>query len=254
MKTLAELQRMDGRAAIITGGAGHLGRVFTDVLLELGAKVLVVDRVAPQRADVVSHVDDLADVDSTARIVAAATQAFGRVDALVHCAAFTGASHLSGWAVPLEQQSAKTFAEALAVNTTAAFALAQACAPLLAAHQGCIVNVSSIYGEVGPDLRLYEGTTMGNPAAYAASKGGIVALSRYLATVLAPKIRVNTLSPGGIERSQPASFQARYTARTPLGRMATEEDLKGAFAFLVSGASAYVTGQNLIVDGGFTAW
>lgn len=254
MKTLAELQRMDGRAAIITGGAGHLGRAFTDVLIELGAKVLVVDRTPVQRTDVVSHVDDLADEESTERIVAAATKAFGRIDALVHCAAFTGASNLSGWAVPFAQQSAQTFADALAVNTTAAFALAQACAPALAANNGCIVNVSSIYGEVGPDLRLYEGTTMGNPAAYAASKGGIVALSRYLATVLAPKIRVNTLSPGGIERSQPTSFQDRYRARTPLARMATEEDLKGAFAFLVSGASAYVTGQNIIVDGGFTAW
>ena len=95
---------------------------------------------------------------------------------------------------------------------------------------------------------------MGNPAAYAATKGGLLQLTRYLATVLAPKIRVNAVSPGGIERGQPSAFQERYVARTPLGRMAREEDFKGIIAFLASDASAYVTGQNFAVDGGWTVW
>ncbi len=95
---------------------------------------------------------------------------------------------------------------------------------------------------------------MGNPAGYAASKGGLIQLTRWLATVLAPDVRVNAITPGGIWRDQPETFREQYVARTPLGRMGTEGDLKGAAAYLASNLSAYVTGQNLIVDGGWTAW
>ena len=119
---------------------------------------------------------------------------------------------------------------------------------------GSVIFFSSIYGLVGPDMRLYEDTDMASPAGYPASKGGLLQLARYLATVLAPRIRVNTISPGGVWRNQPEAFHQRYVYRTPLGRMATEEDLKGAVAYLASDLSAYVTGQNLGVDGGWTAW
>ena len=95
---------------------------------------------------------------------------------------------------------------------------------------------------------------MANPAAYAASKGGLLQLTRWLATTLAPKIRVNAISPGGIARNQPSSFVERYEARTPLGRMATEDDFRGAIAYLASDMSTYVTGQNLRVDGGWCSW
>ena len=125
---------------------------------------------------------------------------------------------------------------------------------LRASGHGSIIHISSLYGVVGPDMRLYEDTAMGNPAAYGASKGGLIQLNRWLSTVLAPEIRVNAISPGGLWRGQPEAFVGRYVARTPLGRMGTEEDFKGAAAFLASDASAYITGQNLVVDGGFTAW
>ena len=95
---------------------------------------------------------------------------------------------------------------------------------------------------------------MGNPAAYAASKGGLIQLTRWLATVLAPAVRVNAISPGGVWRNQPECFHERYAKRTPLGRMAVEEDFKGAAAYLASDLSAYVTGQNMMIDGGFTCW
>ena len=107
---------------------------------------------------------------------------------------------------------------------------------------------------VGPDMRLYENTPVGNPAAYAASKGGLLQLTRWLATVLAPDVRVNAITPGGVWRDQPTEFYERYVGSTPLRRMATEEDLKGAVAYLASDLSAYVTGHNLVVDGGWTAW
>ena len=104
-------------------------------------------------------------------------------------------------------------------------------------------------------MSLYDDTAMGNPAAYGASKGGLIQLTRYLATVLGPdNIRVNCISPGGIARGQDEKFVARYEARTPLKRMGTEEDMKGTILYLASDLSAYVTGQNLLVDGGWTAW
>jgi NAD(P)-dependent dehydrogenase (short-subunit alcohol dehydrogenase family) len=103
-------------------------------------------------------------------------------------------------------------------------------------------------------MGLYEDTGMANAAGYGASKGGLLQLMRYLSTVLAPYVRVNAITPGGVSRGQPDAFQQRYIAKTPLGRMAVEEDLKGAVAYLVSDLAAYVTGHNLVVDGGWTAW
>ena len=119
---------------------------------------------------------------------------------------------------------------------------------------GSVILIASIYGLVGPDLRLYEDTLMNNPLGYGVSKGGLLQLMRYLATILAPDIRVNAISPGGVWRSQAEIFHKRYRERTPLKRMAIEEDLKGAFAYLASDLSAYVTGHNLVIDGGWTAW
>ena len=141
------------------------------------------------------------------------------------------------------------------VNLTSSFVLVQEAREALSASgRGSVILFASTYGLVGPDHRLYEGTTMANPAGGAASKGGLLQLTRYFATTLAPGIRVNAISPGGVWRQQPESFHRRYVSRTPLGRMATEEDLKGATAYLASDLSAYVTGHNLVVDGGWTAW
>ena len=128
-------------------------------------------------------------------------------------------------------------------------------APLLKESAGgCIINIASIYGSYGPDHSLYAGTEMGTPAAYAASKGGLIQLTRWLATTLGPGVRVNTVSPGGVFRNQPEVFVQRYRERTPLARMATEDDFRGAIAYLASDLSAYVTGQNLAVDGGWGVW
>jgi len=141
------------------------------------------------------------------------------------------------------------------VNLTAAFHLCQGLAPLLSySCRGSIINIASIYGEYGPDWALYEGTTLSNPAAYGASKGGLLQLTRWLATTMAPHVRVNAISPGGISRGQPKTFVDKYEKRTPLRRMATENDFSGAVAFLASDMSAYVTGQNLSIDGGWGVW
>lgn len=267
MKTVRELMRLDGRVALITGGAGHIGTAMAEALAELGCHLCLVD-VDKQRLDEVkagivatcpvpvqSVVCDLEDEAARVRLPTIVRSEFGRLDVLVNNAAFVGSRQLEGWVAPFENQSLATWRRAFEVNLTTAFHLSQAFAPLLRdGGGGSIVNVGSIYALVGPDMSLYAGTAMGSPAAYAASKGGLLQLTRWLSTVLAPDIRVNSISPGGVARGQPESFVTRYVARTPLRRMATEEDFKGAIAYLASDLSAYVTGENIVVDGGWSAW
>jgi len=157
--------------------------------------------------------------------------------------------------VPFEEQTVDTWRRAIEVNLTAAFDLSKALLPKLKkSGNSSIINVASIYGVTGPVHSMYEDTEMGNPAAYSASKGGLIQFTRWLATTIAPEVRVNAISPGGIYRNQPESFVNRYNERTPLGRMAAEEDLKGIIAYLASDMSKYVTGQNINIDGGWTVW
>lgn len=258
---------LSDRAALVTGGAGHIGRAFCDTLAEARAAVAVLDRDQAQVDEVVVHLMhkykipamglaiDLAEEADVVSAPAEVVNLLGGLDILVNCAGFVGTSGLTGWVAPFEEQSVSTWRAAMEVNLTAAFALIQASTPYLReSEHGVVVNIGSTYGVVGPDWDLYEGTAMGNPAAYAASKGALIQLTRWLATTLGPDIRVNSICPGGVFRNQPESFVEKYTTRTPLKRMATEEDMKGALLYLASDLSAYVTGQNLLVDGGWTAW
>lgn len=257
------MTELTGRTAVVTGGAGPLGRVLSDALAQAGARVVVVDLDEQASAAAANdlpgsgHVAvgaNLLDAQGISHVVAAVTE-LGACDVLVNNAAFTGTSGVPGYAVPFDEQTDEAFAMALALNLTAPFSLTRQLAPLLrAGGHGSVVNVSSIYGLVGPNLNLYEGTRMGNPAAYAASKGGIAQLTRYLSTVLAPEVRVNAFAPGGIARGQDEAFVERYERLTPLGRMGTEDDFRGVVTWLASDASAYVTGQVIAVDGGWTAW
>ncbi len=263
MRGLHSLIDLTGRHALIAGGAGHIGLAVAEGLIELGATVVVLDRGAGACEQAAASLGeravplqcDLTDEQETRAAVHEAARLVGGVDILVHTAALVGSTVRTGWAVPFEEQTVEAWDEALRVNLTSAFILVQEARDLLArSGNGSVVLFGSTYGLVGPDMSLYDGTTMANPMAYGASKAGVLQLVRYLATVLAPRVRVNAVSPGGVERGQPAVFQERYVARTPLGRMATEEDIKGAVAYLASDLSAYVTGQNLVVDGGWTAW
>ena len=267
MSRVDEMMSMTGRVVLVTGAAGHLGQAIGDTAAELGASVVALDLDAGRSAaearrltathgvDAMPLAVDLT-VDAQVQAVPAAIQErFGRLDVIVNNAALVGTTELAGWAVPFEGQSLDTWRKAIEVNLTAPFALVQACTPLLRGSDGAsVINVASIYAVVGPDLRLYEGTNLGNPAAYAASKAGLMGLTRWMATSLAPRIRVNAIVCGGIERDQDPAFRARYVARTPLARMAVEADFKGAIAFLASDLSRYVTGQGIRVDGGWTVW
>jgi hypothetical protein len=176
---------LDGRVALVTGGAGHIGRAIGHALAELGAEIAVVDlsqsgaeaaaNELSQRWPVAAagFACDLEQSEQVRDLPRQVRERFGRIDIIVNCAAFVGTSGLEGWAVPFEQQSDKTWRRALEVNLTAPFVLVQAAAAdLKASGHGSVINISSIYGLSGPEWRLYEGTNLGNPAAYAASKGG----------------------------------------------------------------------------------
>ena len=253
---------LSGRTAVVTGGAGPLGRVLSDALATAGARVIVVDRAGADELvgslpGAVSHVPLTADLLDPAQLTQAVAriEQIGACDILVNNAAFTGSSGVPGFAVSFEDQTDAAFELALRLNLTVPFTLIRRLAPLLrAGGHGSIVNVASIYGLVGPNMGLYTGTAMGNPAAYAASKGGLAQLTRYVATVLAPSVRCNAFAPGGIARGQAEDFVTRYEALTPLGRMAEEGDFRGVLTWLASDDSAYVTGQVIAVDGGWTAW
>jgi NAD(P)-dependent dehydrogenase (short-subunit alcohol dehydrogenase family) len=257
---------MRGRRVLVTGAAGCLGQTMVDTLAELGASLLLVDQeIIPLEqvaedlkgrwsVDVQCHVTDLEDQAQRTELIKTVRDSGEGLHVLINNAAFVGTSGLPGWAMSFAEQNVETWRRALEVNLTAAFDLCQGLTPLLRQSGGSVVNIGSIYGEFGPDWSLYEGTTMANPAAYAASKGGLIQLTRYLATTLAPDIRVNAISPGGIARGQPYVFVKRYEARTPLARMASEDDFRGVIAYLSSQMSAYVTGQIIRVDGGWSAW
>tara|TARA_B110000503_G_scaffold143017_1_gene242129 strand:- start:208 stop:1011 length:804 start_codon:yes stop_codon:yes gene_type:complete len=267
MTTLASLLSLQGRRALITGGAGHIALAAAETLAELGASLVLVDRDAQRLENVresicanwpvvvTTIVCELEDELARETMISEVIAQCGDLDILVNNAAFAGTTELRGWNEPFAAQSLETWRRAMEVNLTAGFHLSQAFLPLMrASERGSIINIGSIYGELGPDWSLYEGTSMGNPAAYAASKGGLLQLTRWLATTIAPQVRVNAISPGGVQRGQPSSFVEKYVARTPMRRMAREDDFRGAIAYLAGDASSYVTGQVMSVDGGWGVW
>jgi NAD(P)-dependent dehydrogenase (short-subunit alcohol dehydrogenase family) len=266
MKSIKELMDLSGRVALVTGGAGHIGRACCKALAECGASIAIADIAEEQLMPVLQEISaaggrtekfvaDMGDESSVRELPCEVVGAFGQLDIIVNSAAFVGTSGLTGWVTSFEEQKTDTWRAALEVNLTSCFELVQAALPYLkAVGHGSVINIASTYGVVAPDWSLYEGTKMGNPAAYAASKGGLIQLTRWLSTTIAPEVRVNAISPGGIWRNQPDIFVKRYEERTPLQRMGTEEDMVGAVVYLASDLSKYVTGQNLMVDGGWTAW
>ena len=263
-----------GRTALVTGGAGLLGRQFTRTLGEAGAKVVVADldqKAAGEHAaslieagiDALAMGVDVTDPESVTQMVAETVNRFGSLDVIVNSAAmdpkFDPENLGRQSANAFETYPLETWKQALDVNLTGMFLTCQASArQMLAQRSGVIINICSIYGLAGPDQRLYEqpdGTRFYKPVYYPVSKAGVCGLTRYLAAYYAGKnIRVNALTPGGVFNDHDASFTEKYTPKTMLGRMADIDELSGALLFLASDASSYMTGSNLVVDGGYTAW
>lgn len=268
----SDLFSLNGKVVLVTGGAGLLGQVFCQAFADSGAQVAVVDidkTAAKSTADAVSKKSgqkvsgfgcDITSPESVAQMVAAVVGDLGRIDVLVNNAASKG-SNLDEFFKPFEDYSLTTWREVMSVNIDGLFLVAQAVGKQMKLQGGgSIIQTSSIYGVVAPDQRIYEGSeyngrAINSPAVYSASKAAVVGLTSYLSTYWANSgIRVNSLTPGGISSGQNKTFDDKYSNRVPLGRMGNASELTGALIYLASDASSYVTGQNLIVDGGLSTW
>jgi NAD(P)-dependent dehydrogenase (short-subunit alcohol dehydrogenase family) len=274
-----DLFRLDGRVALVTGGAGLLGRPYCEALLQAGARVVIGDLDGQRAEALAAEFDrekalglqlDVTEPSSVNDGIAKATQRFDRLDILVNNAALTvraGSERLTpaDYFAPFEDYKLEVWDQALRTNLTGMLLCAQAAGrQMLKQHPpgGVMVNVSSTYGVVAPDQRLYDGvkspyadTAFNTPVSYAVTKTAVLGLTRYLATYWGGKqIRVNALTPHGVFDNHDDSFVRNFVYRSPMGRMARNDEYRGALLFLVSDASSYMTGANLIVDGGWTAW
>jgi NAD(P)-dependent dehydrogenase (short-subunit alcohol dehydrogenase family) len=266
---------VSNRTIIVTGGAGLLGRQYARALTGARASVVVADvnegcvaelaaSLADQPGQAIGVGVDVTDEASVARLIRTTLETFGGIDGLVNNAALNPAvarDRTAAFDYSFERYPLELWNRTLAVNLTGMFLCTRAVAPaMLAQRHGVIVNVSSTYGLVGPDQRLYESGEPGvppayKPADYSVTKSGVLGFTRYLAAYWAGTgIRVNTLTPGGVLSDQPEEFVERYSARTPIGRMADRDEYSAALLFLLSDASSYMTGSNLVIDGGWTAW
>ena len=240
---------------LVTGSSGPLGSILVSLLLAENYEVVGFDLAPPNvESAPTRHVTiDLADSVALRQAVRD-TAREQPIHHIVNNAAVTPEQAGPGFSSDFELQTDEAFRAAMAVNLHAPFTIVSELVKVQKDQLKSIVNIGSTYGMVGPNLSIYEGTRMGNSAAYAASKAGLIQLTRYLATVLAPTTRVNTVSPGGIFRNHSELFERKYSELTPLGRMNTEEETVQAILFLLSDKASYITGQTLAVDGGWTAW
>jgi NAD(P)-dependent dehydrogenase (short-subunit alcohol dehydrogenase family) len=266
------LYDLSGRTAVITGGCGILGRRFAEGLAEFGASVAVLDldsQAVESAASEISarhavrskgYVCDITQPDAVRRVADSIEADLGPVSILLNNAA-SKTGDVDAFFAPVATFSLETWREIMAVNLDGMFNVAQVFGTLMAGRgYGSIVQTASIYGLMAPDQRIYEGSEylgrpINTPAVYTASKAGVIGLTKHLATYWAVQgVRVNALTPGGVESGQNDTFKQRYGARVPLGRMARPDEMVGAVLFLVSDAASYVTGQNIAVDGGLSAW
>ena len=263
-KGIYEKIALENQNVMLTGASGHLGRELVKTLADLNANIIMVDKPSTEFSEFYKHVKnnvspkalhfecDFENQDSRLTLIKQIKSEFSQIHVLINNAAFVGTSDLEGWSSKFGDQSLESWNRALEVNLTSVFDLVQGLLPVFNnSSTVSIVNIASIYGLRSPDWRLYEGTSLGNPAAYAVSKGGLLQLTRWLATTLPNHIRVNAIAPGGILRNQSEEFVSKYSNETALGRMATEDDLLGAIVFLCTNMSSYVTGQIIQVDGGW---
>ena len=255
-----DMFRLDGKIALVSGGIGIYGQHIVRALAECGATVVVASRdsarceafareMSGEGLRVEGATLDLASETSIRRLRDEIMNRHKKLDILVNNAVARAGGDL-------RQMTAREWEEAMRVNSTGLFSASQVFSePMQEQRSGSIINIASIYGMVGPNFSIYRGTSITNPVNYAFAKGGMINLTRYLAAFLAPyHVRVNCISPGGFRTEEtPPQFDANYSSRVPLGRMAGPDDIKGAIVFFASEASGYVTGTNLPVDGGWTA-
>ncbi len=273
MNSIQELFDLTDRVAIITGGAGFLGQQFSEALVEAGAKIVVADinqktaskfaaTLSADQSQAIGIGVDVTDPSSVQNLMDQTLSTYDRLDILVNSAALdpkfdsqNKAKHVTSF----EEFPLSAWKEALDVNLTGMFLTCQYATRIMKEHgTGSLVNICSTYGISGPDQRLYE--SLGEPRLYkhvyySVSKAGVLGVTKYIATYYeGTEIRCNALTPCGVERDHEQAFKDAYASRTVLGRMAYPHEMKGSIVFLASDASSYMTGTNLVFDGGWTAW
>lgn len=264
---------LHGKVAVVTGGSGILGQHFCAGLAESGAHVAIVDLQGEKARELAQALAkrykikaigvgcDVSIPESVRSMVAEVVAKFGEIN-ILHNNAAGKSDDLDAFFAPFEEYRLDQWHKIMAVNLDGMFLVAQAVGKQMVAQAkgGSIIQTASIYGVMAPDQRIYEnsfylGREINTPAVYTASKAAVIGLTKHLATYWADKaIRVNSLTPGGTESGQNEEFKRRYSARIPLGRMANAQEMVGALLYLASDASSYVTGQNIIMDGGLDCW
>jgi NAD(P)-dependent dehydrogenase (short-subunit alcohol dehydrogenase family) len=265
-----QLFSLQNKVAIVTGALGLIGQKHCEALAQAGASVVVADMdlsncqtfAAQLSGDHLGLAVDVTSPDSLQAAKSAILERWGKIDVLVNNAAINDMFEnpaMAGELSKFENYPLSAFQKSIDVNVTGVFLCAQVFGTVMAQQgSGSIINVASTYGLVGPDQNIYRNAQgeqqFFKSAAYPVTKGAVVNFTRFLAAYWGKNgVRVNTLSPGGVENSQDDFFVQNYSAKTPLGRMAQSSDYQGALVFLASEASAYMTGANLVVDGGWTA-
>jgi NAD(P)-dependent dehydrogenase (short-subunit alcohol dehydrogenase family) len=269
-ESVDELFYLAGRLVLLAGGAGILGSRMAHALAGHGARVAVVDRDEGCAVTVAAEVNralssdlvrgyacDITDYAELAKLRSRVEGDFGEVDVLLNNAAAKSPNFFE----PFETFPVGDWDYVMDVNLKGVMLGCQVFGSRMAQRgRGSIINTLSIYGIVAPDQRIYEGSeyegrAINTPAVYSASKAGVWGLTKYLASYWGHRgVRVNAITPGGVFSGQNDTFVSRYSARVPLGRMAEKDEMCGAVIFLASDASSYMTGQNLVVDGGLTVW
>lgn len=272
-KDLSQLFDLTGKTAIVTGGAGIIGTRVCQGLASFGANVVIAElnfEAAVELAekiksemgtDALAVECDVRSPESLSWLVTEVHEKFGGIH-ILHNNAQTKSTDLESFFAPFEEFSLSMWREIMEVNLDGMFLTAQAVGKYMVdqGQGGSVIQTASTYGLVGPDHRIYDGSQymgikINTPPVYVASKAAVVGLTKYLATYWASdNIRVNTLVPGGVESGQNDQFLRNYSDRTPLGRMAQRDEMVGAVVYMASDASSYMTGQMVVVDGGWTSW
>lgn len=263
MQSLRELFNLKGRTVFITGGSGYLGTAMCEALAELGADIAIAEVNAATCGELVARLQkeygvralglacDIRKPESIRAALRSTVEQLGGIHVLINNAYAGNKNRFE--TITYEEWDAN-----IGIGLSSPFYCVREAFDYLKQSRGVVLNIASMYGVISPDYRLYEGNPHAVPASYNAAKGGVIQLTRYLASFLSPHgIRVNALSPGAFPHAwqqQDAEFARRLAAKAPLNRVGVQDDIKGAVALLCSDAGKYITGQNILVDGGWTAW
>jgi len=253
------------KISLVTGGSGFIGYAVSEKLASLGSHLILLDINKKELSKAKKKIENKYDVEvdiyhvdmvenkKINTIIEKIQKKYKCIDVVINSVGMVGTDKMKGWNTKFDKQSIEAWNKSIEINLTSIFFLIQKIHKLLLKSKNAsIVNISSIYGVNAPDWNIYKNTNINNPAGYSIAKAGVIYMTKWLASTLAPTIRVNCVSPGGVYRNQQKTFVTQYVKKTLLNRMASEDDIVGPVIFLASNMSSYITGENILIDGGWT--